>query len=44
MISLQELKQTMRLDHNKDMSVYVSTCISYDFNTLIPVVWKLWCR
>jgi hypothetical protein len=24
------------------MSVHVSTCTSYDFNTLTPVVWKLW--
>jgi hypothetical protein len=23
-----------RLDHSKDMSVHVSTCTSYDFNTL----------
>jgi hypothetical protein len=31
----------MRLDRNKDMSVYVSTCTRYDFNALAPVVWKL---
>jgi len=24
------------------MSVHASTCASYDFNTLTPVVWKLW--
>jgi len=28
----------MLLDHSKDMSVRVSTCTSYDFNTLMPVV------
>jgi len=26
-----------------DMSLKVSTCTSYDFNELTPVVWKLWC-
>jgi len=31
----------MQLYYNKDMSVHISTCISYDFNTLTPVVWKL---
>jgi hypothetical protein len=31
----------MRLDRCKDMSMHVSTCISYDFNALTPVVWKL---
>jgi hypothetical protein len=24
------------------MSVLVSTCTSYDFNALMPAVWKLW--
>jgi hypothetical protein len=42
MILLHDLKGTMRLDRSKDMSVHVSTCTSYDFNTLTPVVWKLW--
>jgi len=32
----------MQVDHSKDMTVHVSTCISYDFNTLTPVVWKFW--
>jgi len=32
----------MQLDRSKDMSVHVSTCTSYDFNALTPVVWKLW--
>jgi len=32
----------MGLDHSKDVSVHVSTCISYNFNALTPVVWKLW--
>jgi hypothetical protein len=35
-------KGAMRLDHNKDMSMSISTCTSYNFNTLTPVVWKLW--
>jgi hypothetical protein len=26
----------MQLDHCKDMSVHISTCTSYEFNTLIP--------
>jgi hypothetical protein len=26
----------------KDMSVHVSTCTTYDFNALMPVVWKVW--
>jgi len=34
----------MRLGRSKDMSVHVSTCTNYDFNTLTPVVRKLWCR
>jgi len=25
------------------MSVLVSTCTSYDFTSLIQVVWKFWC-
>jgi len=32
----------MHLDCSKDMLVHVSTSTSYDFNTLTPVVWKLW--
>jgi hypothetical protein len=32
----------MRLDRSKDISVHVSTCTSYDFNALTPVVWQLW--
>jgi hypothetical protein len=30
-----------RLDRSKGMSVHVSTCTSYNFNTLASVVWKL---
>jgi hypothetical protein len=26
----------------KNMSVNISTSDSYDFNTLLPAVWKLW--
>jgi len=25
-----------------DLTVHISTCASYDFNTLTAVVWKLW--
>jgi hypothetical protein len=28
----------MQLDHSKDISVHVSTCTSYNFNALMPVV------
>jgi len=42
MISLRDLKGTMRLDLSKDMSVHVSNSTSYDLNALTPVVWKLW--
>jgi hypothetical protein len=38
---LHDLEGAMWLDHSKDMSAHVSTCISYDFNVLMPVVWKL---
>jgi len=31
----------MQLDRSKDKSVNVSTCIRYDFNVLMTVVWKL---
>jgi len=34
----------MQLHRSKDMSVHVSTCISYDFNALMPVVQKFWCQ
>jgi len=27
---------------SKDMSVHVSTCTSYNFDILTPVMWKLW--
>jgi len=32
----------MRLDRSKEISVHVSTCISYSFNALTTVVWTLW--
>jgi len=32
----------MQLDHSKGMPVHVLTCISYDFNALTLIVWKLW--
>jgi hypothetical protein len=41
-ILLRHLKGAIRPDHSKDMSVHVSTCISYDLNSLTSVVWKLW--
>jgi hypothetical protein len=42
MILLRGLKGAMQLDHSKDLSVHVSTCISYDLNGLTSVVWKMW--
>jgi hypothetical protein len=41
-ISLCNLKGTMQHDCSKDMAVHVSSCSSYDFNALKPVVWKMW--
>jgi len=41
-ILLHNLKGAMQLDRTKDMSLHVSTCTSYYFNTLMPVVCKLW--
>jgi hypothetical protein len=40
-ILLRDLKGTMQADDSKDMSVHVSACTFYDFNTLTQVVWKL---
>jgi len=34
---------TVPLGHSEDMSMHVTTCTSYDFNTLISVVRKLQC-
>jgi len=42
MILLYVLNGAVRLDHSKDISVQVQTCISYDFHTLTPVLWKFW--
>jgi hypothetical protein len=42
MILLPESKGAMTLDHSKDMSVRVSTCITYDLDALTPDVWQLW--
>jgi hypothetical protein len=39
---LYNLKYVMLLDRSKDLSVYVLTCTSYDFNMLTLVLWKLW--
>jgi hypothetical protein len=44
MILLCDLRGAMQFDHSIDMSVHVSTCVMYDFNALMPIVWKLWCR
>jgi len=41
-ILLHDLKGAMRLHRSKDMSVHVSICTTYDFNSLTPVVLKLW--
>jgi len=43
MILLCDLQGAMQLDCSKHMSVHVSTCASYNFNALPPVVWKLGC-
>jgi len=40
MILLCGLKGAMQRDSNKDMSLHVSTWTRYDFNALIPDVWK----
>jgi len=41
-ILLRYLKGARKLDRSKVMSVHVSTCTSYDFNALTPVIWKSW--
>jgi len=40
MILLHDLQGAMQLDHSKDMYMHVSTCTSYDLNTLTPAMWK----
>jgi len=42
MILLRDLNGGVCLECSRDMSVHVSTYTSNDFNTLTPVVWKLW--
>jgi hypothetical protein len=42
MILLCNLKVAMQLYRRKDVSVHVSTCTSYDFNALTPVLWEMW--
>jgi len=42
MILMHDLKGAMLLYHSKDMCMF-STYNSYDFNTLMPIVWKVWC-
>jgi len=32
----------MRFGRDKAMSRHVSVCVNYDFNVIMPVVWKLW--
>jgi hypothetical protein len=41
MILLCDLKGAIQLDCSENMSVHVSTCTTYDFSALMPVVWKL---
>jgi hypothetical protein len=41
MILFCYLKGAMRIDCSNEMSVHVSTCTSYDFKALAPVVGKL---
>jgi hypothetical protein len=43
MTLLHAIKGAMQLDHGKVMSVHVLTCTSYNFNALMPVVWKFQC-
>jgi hypothetical protein len=40
---LRDLKEAVRLDRSKDMSVRVSALTSYDWNALTPFVWALCC-
>jgi hypothetical protein len=44
---LRDLEGAMRLERNKDISVHVSTCSDYDFNTLassyVEVVYLIRC-
>jgi len=42
MILLLDSEGNLRLDRNKAMCVHVSNCNTYDFDTLAPVLWKLW--
>jgi hypothetical protein len=42
MMSFLDSEGVMRLDRSKDVSVHVSTCTSYDFESLMLVMWKLW--
>jgi hypothetical protein len=42
MIFMQNFKGAMWFDYSIDTFVHVSTCTSYNFNVLMPVVWKLW--
>jgi len=39
----RDLNGAMSLNRSKDMSVRVSTCTSYDLDTLTPFVWQVWC-
>jgi hypothetical protein len=38
MTLLHNLKGAMQHNHSKDTSVHVSTCISYDFNTVVVML------
>jgi hypothetical protein len=42
MILFHDVKGAVQLGLGKDMSMYVSTCASYDFSALMPALWKLW--
>jgi hypothetical protein len=42
MILLLDLQGAMRLDRSKDTSVHVSTCATYDLNSITPAVSNLW--
>jgi hypothetical protein len=41
-VKVLDLKGAVQVDHNKDMSVHVSIHTSYNFNILMPIIWKLW--
>jgi len=41
-ILLRDLKGAMRLHRNRNMTMHITFCNTYDLNALTPVVWDLW--